>query len=136
MYNRFKEFVLLHKLEVGIGCVAVYFVVGCIGNIYASPLVEPTPKVAYVLGSPFLLLWYGAIFFSIFGLGRSIEQWGFTLNDKSLYSIGLGMVILLLVGVNYGIIIPPKSTLDFVIGVFAASAEELHLRVLYLLLFY
>ncbi|NIM98941.1 MAG: CPBP family intramembrane metalloprotease [candidate division Zixibacteria bacterium] len=130
MLDRFRKFVLLHKLEAAIAVIGIYFVVGSIGNMYGSPYVEPTPKFVYVLVPILQTFLYGGIVFSIIGLGRTIEQWGFTSDEKSSYSIVPGALLLVMVGAIHGIVIPIESRLDFVLGVLGASAEELYFRVL------
>jgi len=130
LYQKLKRCVLLHKLEAAIVAMGVYFVVGSIGNIYGSPYVEPTPKFVYVLVPILQTSLYGGIVFSILGLGRTIEQWGFTSDEKSSYSIVPGLLVLLMVGAANGIVIPIESRLNFALGVLGASAEELYFRVL------
>ncbi len=128
MFARLRGFVLQHKLEFGIGCVGVYFVLGCIGNMYASPS-GLAPKAILILAFCLPLLLHVAILFSIFGVGATIEDWGFTLNQRSLYSIVPGLLVLLL-GAVPGTALTAESCLNVVFGIFKFSAEEFYFRAL------
>jgi membrane protease YdiL (CAAX protease family) len=130
LYQKLKRYLLLHKLEAAMAVIGIYFVAGCICNAYGSPYAEPIPKFVNVLVPILQTFLYGGIVFSILGLGRTIEQWGFTSDEKSSYSIVPGVLLLVMVGAIHGVLLPTESSLNFALGVLGASAEELYLRVL------
>jgi membrane protease YdiL (CAAX protease family) len=101
---------------------------GSIGNMYASSS-RLAPNAIHILAFCLLLFLYGAILFSIFGLGATIENWGFTLNQRSVYSIAPGIVVLLLVALQ-GTTLTAESCINIVFGIFKFSAEEFYFRAL------